>query len=110
MDGNYDGKPRALTHLDVLEAFGPKIKASGTTKLFINGDVSAELGDKLVAEDKVDAIVIGRSFINNPDLVKRLFNHLPLNETLGEWSGVYFICRPCLSKDENCDRSSPRLF
>lgn len=34
-------------------------------------------------EKKIDAAVIGRSFINNPDLVSRLFNGQPLNETLG---------------------------
>jgi len=78
------GKMRAETHLDVLEAFEPIIHTKDSrTKLFLNGDVSAEEGDKLIKDGKVDAVVIGRSFIDNPDLPFRLFNGLPLNETLG---------------------------
>jgi len=87
MDAEYPGEmegKRAETHLDVLETFGPTIRASnGKTKLFYNGDLTAEEGDKLVEDKTVDAIVLGRSSINNPDLPKRLFNNLPLNETLG---------------------------
>ena len=71
MDAEYPGElegKRAMTHLDVLETFGPSIRASaGKTKLFFNGDISAEEGNRLVAEKKIDAIVLGRSFINNPE-------------------------------------------
>lgn len=74
---------RALTHLDVLATFGPSITSSPSTKLFFNGNLSAKEADQLIEEGKIDGAVIGRSWINNPDLVKRLFNGLPLNETLG---------------------------
>jgi len=72
------------THLDVLKTFGPVVRESnGKTKIFYNGDVSAEKADQLIEDKQIDAVVFGRSFINNPDLVHRLFEHLPLNETLG---------------------------
>lgn len=78
------GKPRSQSHLDVVEVFGPIIYASGgKTKLILNEDLSAAEAEKLVQEKKIDAAVIGRSFINNPDLVDRLFKGEPLNETLG---------------------------
>ncbi|KZP11969.1 flavo protein NADH-dependent oxidoreductase [Athelia psychrophila] len=82
--GINQGEQRTLSHLDVVETFGPIIYASGgKTKLLLNGELSAAEAEKLVAEKKIDAAVIGRSFINNPDLVSRLFNAQPLNETLG---------------------------
>lgn len=84
MDPEFDGKQRAETHLDVLEVFGPLIKKEGSkTKLFLNGNLSAQEAEKLIEENKIDLVVFGRSFINNPDLPKRLFNKHPLNETLG---------------------------
>lgn len=83
-EGPQQGNQRSLTHLDVLETFGPLIRTShGKTKILLNGNLSAEEADQLVDEGKIDAVVFGRSFINNPDLVKRLFNGLPLNESLG---------------------------
>lgn len=73
MDAEYPGElegKRAMTHLDVLETFGPRIRATaGKTKLFFNGNIGAEEGDQLVAQKKVDAVVLGRSFINNPEYV-----------------------------------------
>ena len=82
--GINQGQKRACTKLDVVETFGPIVYASGgKTKLLLNGDLSAAEADKLIEEKKIDAAVIGRSFINNPDLVDRLFNGEPLNETLG---------------------------
>ncbi|KZP34343.1 FMN-linked oxidoreductase [Athelia psychrophila] len=82
--GINQGKQRVQTQLDVVETFGPIIRAAGSkTKLILNGGLSAAEAEKLVAEKKIDAAVIGRSFINNPDLVSRLFNAQPLNETLG---------------------------
>ncbi|KAF7983274.1 hypothetical protein HWV62_22916 [Athelia sp. TMB] len=83
-DPVFDGKTRVEAKLDVVEVFGPIIYASGgKTKLLLNGGLSAAEADKLVEEKKIDAAVIGRSFINNPDLIGRLFNGEPLNETLG---------------------------
>ncbi|KZP34339.1 FMN-linked oxidoreductase [Athelia psychrophila] len=82
--GINQGKQRVQTQLDVVETFGPIVYASGgKTKLILNGNLSAAEAEKLVEEKKIDAAVIGRSFINNPDLVSRLFNAQPLNETLG---------------------------
>lgn len=105
-DEKHDGEWRALTRLDVLAAFGHLVKGS-KTKLFLNGNVSAGEASDLVQAGKLDAVVIGRSFINNPECVifglcegnslaesdpvlpccaslpKRLFAGLPLNEDLG---------------------------
>jgi hypothetical protein len=112
-----EGKKRAQTHLDVLEAFEPLIHAPNSkTKLFFNGDLSATEADKLIEEGKIDAVVLGRSFIGNPDLPRRLFEHLPLNEELGfpldpkrfysfltQPSEGYVRCHFCLSP--TADRS-----
>jgi len=85
MDFEYaPGKFRAETHLDVLETFGPTILGSqGRTKLLYNGNVSAKEADELIEQGKIDGVTLGRSFINNPDLPKRLFEGKPLNEELG---------------------------
>lgn len=66
MDGEYDGKKRAETHLDVFETFTPLIKGS-STKVFVNGDFSPEEADKFIEEGKADAVVFGRPWISNPE-------------------------------------------
>lgn len=82
--GINQGQKRACTRLDVVETFGPIVYASGgNTKLLLNGDLSAAEAERLIEEKKIDAVVIGRSFINNPDLVDRLFKGEPLNDILG---------------------------
>jgi 2,4-dienoyl-CoA reductase-like NADH-dependent reductase (Old Yellow Enzyme family) len=69
------GKLRGIPH-DVLETFRPFVK---NTKLFINSQVTAEEGEKLVAAGKVDGIFIGFNWITHPDLVKRVIHGKPLN-------------------------------
>lgn len=84
MDPEFEGKQRSDTHLDVLSTFEPLIHtASSRTKLFYNGNLSAVEAEGLVQLKKIDAVVFGRSFINNPDLVQRLFQGNALNENLG---------------------------
>lgn len=43
--------------------------------------------------------VFGRPFINNPDLPKRIFNHWPLNESMGfpniPKKFYVFVDQPC---------------
>jgi hypothetical protein len=79
-----EGKARAETHVDVLKAFEPLIRTPNPkNKLFFNGDLGGAEAGKLIAEGSVDAVVLGRAFIGSPDLPRRLFEHLPLNEELG---------------------------
>ncbi|KAI5474741.1 FMN-linked oxidoreductase [Pseudohyphozyma bogoriensis] len=80
----YDGKFRVNTKLDVLDTFGPLVvNSSSHTKLLLNGEISGPEAEKLVESGKVDAVVFGRPFINNPDFIHRLFTGLPMNEDLG---------------------------
>ncbi|KAF8958004.1 flavoprotein NADH-dependent oxidoreductase [Flammula alnicola] len=69
-DAEYDGVPRATKH-DVLESYRPYIK---NAKLFLNTEVTAEEGEKLVAAGKIDGIFIGFNWITHPDLVKRVLH------------------------------------
>ncbi|KAI9290781.1 FMN-linked oxidoreductase [Neoconidiobolus thromboides FSU 785] len=66
---DFDPTNRGLK-LDV-EKFFPLIK---NAKIFLNGGITAEEGDKYIADGKVDAIVYGRPYISNPDLPERFFN------------------------------------
>jgi len=70
-----DGKLRGIKH-DVLETFRPSVKS---TKLFLNLQVTAEEGEKLVAAGKIDGIFIGFNWITHPDLVKRVLHGKALN-------------------------------
>ena len=69
------GKLRATQH-DVLGTFRPFIKKA---KLFLNGAVTVEEGDQLIAAGKIDAIFIGFDWIAHPDLLKRVLHGKPLN-------------------------------
>jgi len=71
----FDGKIRTIQH-DVLETFRPSVKS---TKLFLNLQVTAEEGEKLIADGKIDGIFIGFNWITHPDLVKRVLHEKPLN-------------------------------
>jgi 2,4-dienoyl-CoA reductase-like NADH-dependent reductase (Old Yellow Enzyme family) len=74
-DLEIDGKIRGIKH-DVLETFSPSVK---NTKLFLNVQVSAEEGEKLVSAGKIDGIFIGFNWITHPDVVKRVLHGKPLN-------------------------------
>ena len=57
---------------DIRAAFnGPVIANEGLTK---------EVAEKLLAEDRADAVAFGRDFIATPDLPERFRRNLPLNE------------------------------
>ncbi|WP_378944028.1 alkene reductase [Paracoccus sp. R86501] len=57
---------------DIRTAFnGPVIANEGLTK---------EVAEKLLAEDKADAVAFGRDFIATPDLPERFRRNIPLND------------------------------
>jgi N-ethylmaleimide reductase len=47
---------------------------------FANGGLTKESGEKLLAENKADAIAYGKLFIANPDLPERFKEGAPLNQ------------------------------
>lgn len=49
--------------------------------LIANERLTKESAEKLINEGKADAVSFGLPFISNPDLVRRLAENLPLNET-----------------------------
>lgn len=50
--------------------------------LLASGGFTKETGNSILAADRADAVVFGRSFLANPDLVERLRRDAPLNEPL----------------------------
>jgi N-ethylmaleimide reductase len=48
--------------------------------LMSNGSYTRESGEKTVTEGAADAIVYGRPYIANPDLVERFAKQTPLND------------------------------
>ncbi len=75
---------RKLAFLFVREARGPNSLLPDIKRLFggpviANQDVDAATGEQLLREGVADAIAFGRTFIANPDLVKRLRTGAPLN-------------------------------
>lgn len=48
--------------------------------LVLNSDYTGETAQKVLDEGQADAIAFGRPFIGNPDLVRRLKEHAPLNK------------------------------
>lgn len=60
MDESFDGKGRATQH-DVWGTYSPLLK---NTKIFVNGDIDAQEGEKLVKDGKVHAVVQGRPYIH----------------------------------------------
>ena len=55
--------------------------------LIANVDMTAERGDRLIADGVADLIAFGRPYIANPDLVERLATGAPLAEI--DWDTVY---------------------
>jgi len=55
--------------------------------LIANVDMTAERGNRLIAEGVADLVAFGRPYIANPDLVERLAAGAPLAEI--DWSTVY---------------------
>src|SRR5258706_54145 len=56
-------------------------------KLIANVGMTAERGNRLIAEGLADLVAFGRSYIANPDLVERLATGAPLAEV--DWKTVY---------------------
>jgi 2,4-dienoyl-CoA reductase-like NADH-dependent reductase (Old Yellow Enzyme family) len=74
-------QPNAGTFHDVLASYGPLVKGSGTL-LVLNGGFTPDHANALLKEDKVDAVVFGRAWINNQDLQKRIEANVPLAQDL----------------------------
>lgn len=55
--------------------------------IIANVDMTAERGERLLKGGLADSIAFGRLFIANPDLVRRLEMHGPMNEI--DWQTVY---------------------
>ena len=55
--------------------------------LIANVDMTAERGNRLIAEGVADMVAFGRPYIANPDLVERLESGAPLAEI--DWNTVY---------------------
>jgi len=55
--------------------------------LIANADMTAERGNRLIADGVADLVAFGRPYIANPDLVERLAAGAPLAET--DWGTVY---------------------
>src|SRR6202158_199883 len=56
-------------------------------KLIANVGMTAERGNRLIAEEFTDLVAFGRPYIANPDLVERLATGAPLAEV--DWTTVY---------------------
>ncbi|KIR42753.1 xenobiotic reductase [Cryptococcus deuterogattii 99/473] len=75
-DDHHGGKPQGFPH-DIIGTYGPLIKKS---KLVVNGNYTPESGEEVVKSGKAAAVVYGRSYVANPDFVKRIQQGLPLAE------------------------------
>jgi len=56
-----------------------KLRSIYNSIYFANGGFTKESGEKLLAENKADAIAYGKLFIANPDLPERFRENAPLN-------------------------------
>lgn len=65
---------------DVSKSIFTKIREEFEGTLIMNGGYTREEAEKSMADDKTDLVAFGRSFIANPDLVKRFENDFVLNE------------------------------
>ena len=55
--------------------------------LIANVNMTAEQGNRLIADGLADMVAFGRPYIANPDLVERLATGAPLAEV--DWETVY---------------------
>ena len=72
------GEHRATKH-DVLKAYGPCIKNAA---FFLNGGLTPEEANQLIAEKEIDAAVFGILWIGHPDLAKRIEHDILLDAKL----------------------------
>jgi len=73
IDQSFMGSPK------VPESIISKIRAAFGGNLIANGGLDKEKAEAILNENKADLIAFGRSFLANPDLVKKMKNDLPLN-------------------------------
>ncbi len=69
------------------QAVGAAARRNFRGPLFLNGGFDAVSGAEAIASGRCDAIVFGRPFISNPDLVERLRTNAPLAEV--DFSTLY---------------------
>jgi 2,4-dienoyl-CoA reductase-like NADH-dependent reductase (Old Yellow Enzyme family) len=77
------GRPREIQN---RESIGPAIKAAFGGAFIANEGFTQESAEKALAEGKADAVMFGKLFIANPDLVERFANHAPLSN----WDSATF--------------------
>lgn len=75
LDPMIDGKHRSPKH-DVLKTYRPCITNS---PLFLNGELTPEEANQLIAANEIDAAAFGMLWIGNPDLAKRIEHGIPIN-------------------------------
>lgn len=90
-DDHHGGKPQGFPH-DIIGTYGPLIKKS---KLVVNGNYTPESGEEIVKSGKAAAVVYGRSYVANPDFVKRIQQGLPLAELNMKVSGLKKTLTAC---------------
>jgi len=72
------GQTRATKH-DVLTTYRPFVKKSA---LLLNGGLTPEEANQLIAAKEIDAAVFGSLWIGHPDLAKRIEHDTPLDAQL----------------------------
>lgn len=77
-DPKIDGQHRATKH-DVLKTYRPCIKKS---LLLLNGSLTPEEADQLIAAKEIDAAAFGILWIGHPDLAKRIERGIPIDAKL----------------------------
>ena len=68
------------THPEKGTAAARQLRPIFKGKLISAGGFEPDTADTAIAEGLVDAVAFGRYFVSNPDLVRRIREHLPLGE------------------------------
>src|SRR6266567_4451631 len=74
-DFPIDGKRRGTDH-DMISSYRSSIRSA---KVFLNMDVTAEEGERLVSEGQIDGMFVGLNWITHPDYAKRVEQGVALN-------------------------------
>lgn len=94
------GRPKEIQN---RESIGPAIKAAFGGAFIANEGFTRESAETALAEGNADAVMFGKLFIANPDLVERFANHAPLNnwDTATFYSGGEkgYVDYPALQSD-----------
>ncbi|KAF5363228.1 hypothetical protein D9758_008381 [Tetrapyrgos nigripes] len=73
-----DGKPRGAPH-DVIQTWRPLVR---NCKFFVNTSYTPQEAAEEISSGRVDGVFLGRAWIANPDLPKRIRYGIPLNEDI----------------------------